>query len=596
LSEDISGMTTADFFPPEQRAEHLQRFREQTSRYVSWRGETAFRHRSGYDVPISLVTVPHGAAGGGLRYNSAVARDIRDQIALRAALKEAADASARAAAATSAFLANMSHEIRTPMNGILGMVELLRDTPLTPDQSRHVEIIAGSGDALLAIINDILDLSKIEAGSFALEEITFDLPALIDATLPPLSIRAQERGVALTGEVAADVPRWVRGDPVRLRQVVTNLAGNAIKFTHQGAVTVTVRMFRRTDADATLEFAVRDTGIGITPEQLERIFEPFSQADASTTRKYGGTGLGLSISRRLVRMMGGEITVESEPGKGSTFRFTLALPIAAGALEPATRRAIERTPRPLSVLLAEDNKTNQEVAVGMLRKRGHRVDIAETGRQAVEAVRRGHYDVVLMDMHMPEMDGLEATREIRRFLDGRPLPIIAVTANVLSGERERCVAEGMDGYLGKPFRAQELFAVVEAWNQAPEVAPLPPERRAAAPVDLEAFRAGLREAGVEDMAEAVLATFRAEAPGRMANLETAVAAGDAAAAGRAAHAYKSAAGSIRAAVLADLLARTEAAGKSNALATIAELLPRVRQAHEATVNYLAAPNGGAPHA
>jgi len=742
-SEDIGRLTTADFFPPDLRAEHLRRFREETSHAAAWRGETRFWHRSGRDVPVSLVTVPHGVEGGGARYNSAVARDISDQIALRAALKDAAEAAAGAAAATAAFLANMSHEIRTPMNGILGMVELLRDSPLTQDQQRHLDIIAGSGDALLTIINDVLDISKIEAGALELEQIPFDLPGLVDTTVPTLATRAHERGIELLSEVPADVPRHVRGDPGRLRQVLTNLVGNAIKFTPKGEVVVSIRVASRTPAAVTLAFAVRDTGIGIAPEQRERVFKPFGQADISTTRKYGGTGLGLSISRRLVHLMGGEIAVESEPGKGSTFRFEITLPIeaakadsgpmrirasvggvrvlvvddnptnrrvvreylaqagadpadvpgaaealdalrrAAGAGRPfrllvsdvqmpqcdgfrlarevrgdprladvriilltsggergdgercrelgvaayllkpvsrvelletagtvmagpatpapgspqlVTRHSIQEARRPLSILLAEDNKTNQQVAVGMLQRRGHRVTVTENGLQAVEAVKRGHYDVVLMDMHMPEMDGVAATKEIRLWLDGRPLPIIACTANVMSGEQERCLAAGMDAYLGKPFRAHELFAAVEGWEQAPEAAAEPMPAPPGAAVDLEGFRAGLREAGVEDVADEVLATFASEAPGRIAALETAAAAGDAAIVGKAAHAYKSAAGTIHATDLAELLRQTEAAGKANDLGAINDLLPRVRRAHDATVSYLAAASEGVSHA
>jgi two-component system sensor histidine kinase/response regulator len=269
--------------------------------------------------------------------------------------------------------------------------------------------------------------------------------------------------------------------------------------------------------------------------------------------------------------------------------------VMAGPLKPetrtpalVTRHSIRETHRALSILLAEDSRTNQQVAVAMLRKRGHRVEAVENGRQAVEAVRTGRYDVVLMDIQMPEMDGFAATRAIRQLLGGRPLPIVALTANVLCGERERCLAEGMDGYLGKPFRAHELFAAVEGWDEMSDGAPPPSDAGSRAPVDLEAFRAALREAGVEEATEDVLATFRGDAPGRMADLEAAVAARHAGAVTRAAHAYKSAAASIHADALALLLAEMEAAGRMNNLETAAELLERVRQAHGATTGFLAA--------
>jgi len=556
--------------------------------------------------------VPVRDADGVIYRLAGVARDVTEQWAAREAERRAHHQLERTTAAKMAFLANMSHEIRTPMSGILGTAELLRETALTPEQHASLDVITSSGDALLGILNDILDLSKIEAGEMTLEVTPFDLPALIYSTARLLGVRAFERGLELVCNVDDPVPRRVRGDPGRLRQVLINLIGNAVKFTPRGEVVVDVRLVRRADDRALIAFTVRDTGIGISPDQRERIFSPFGQADPSTTRKYGGTGLGLSISRRLVNLMGADISVESEPGRGSSFGFQVdltvepeaaavappraaglrdvrtlvvddnatnrhmlgallehagavvreagsaseAMPALLGALHdghpyrllvsdvnmpvrdgfelaqeirddpllgelrvmlltstgrpgdgercrrlgvaaylqkpvsrvelvesaiaalgsPAapgeapplvTRHTIAETRRSLHILLAEDNEVNQQVASAMLRKRGHVVDIVSDGRQAVDAVRAGRYDLVLMDMQMPVMGGMEATREIRSVEHDRHIPIIALTADAMAGERERCLAGGMNDYLAKPFKAFQLFAAVEGWESGP---------------------------------------------------------------------------------------------------------------------------------
>src|SRR5213083_186322 len=564
-------------------------------------------------------------------------------------MRDARDLAERTARARSAFLANMSHEIRTPMNAVLGFVELILDTELTTEQRRALELVRSSSEALLMILNDILDYSKIEADHLELEAIPFDVSKVVHATASLLAVRAREKHLELLAEVTPEVPRAMRGDPTRLRQVLMNLIGNAIKFTDQGEVVVSVTTALAADDVVHLRFAIRDTGIGIAPEQIGAVFREFTQADSTTTRRYGGTGLGLAISQRLVRLMGGEITVTSEVGRGSEFSFTLAFaadvpasraaglatlggrrmlivddnqtnrrilremlgaegikveeattageglaamrqaakkrapydlaildvqmpdmdgfqlatavradrglartrllmltsagqrgdgercrelgirgyltkpisrsdllealrtvlagsPEEAGTPEVVTRHTIAESRATLRVLLAEDNPVNQQVAVAMLVKRGHAVHVSSNGREALEAVQERDYDVVLMDIQMPEMDGFEATHAIRALPKGKDLPIIALTAHALSGERERCLSHGMTDYLAKPFKAHELFALVEGTAE-PKAAAAPPPEPLVPPVDLEGFRTTLREAGAEQALYSIVDTY-----------------------------------------------------------------------------------------
>jgi two-component system sensor histidine kinase/response regulator len=631
--------------------------------------------------------------------------DITDRRQSEQAMSEAKEVAERLARTRAAFLANMSHEIRTPLNAVLGLTELVLDTDLSSYQRRSLDMVRSAGETLLSLLNDVLDYSKIEAEQVTLESIPFDLRYLVESTAGLLAVRLVDRPVELLSDVSADMPHMLQGDPTRLRQVLTNLVGNAIKFTSQGEVLLSAITESAPSGQCRVRFVVRDTGIGIKPDQLVSIFEEFTQADASMTRKYGGTGLGLAISKRIVALMGGELKVVSEFGKGSEFSFTLTMTVeesqpatvsigsaqlagrrmlivddnatnrrivrdmltaagvtldeASGAetgvaamrqaraegqpyalavidaqmpgkdgfelaqdvrkddrlsgtrllmltsagqrgdiqrckevgidgylTKPAsrtdllemiaallsdetkpelvTRHLIAESRRRLTILLAEDNPVNQEVAAAMLRKRGHKVDVVANGAEAVAAVTRTPYDLVLMDIQMPELDGFEATKRIRDGVAAH-IPIIALTAHALTGERDRCLANGMNGYLSKPFRAHDLFAIVEGFADDHDTAPTS-ETTPAPAIDLEAFRRSMREAGAEEAVEAILELFAQTAPERVAALTAAIESGDAKAIANAAHAFKSPSSAIGALRLGGLLQEIELAGKAGDIA------------------------------
>jgi len=391
-------------------------------------------------------------------------------------LESAKVAAEIASKAKSEFLANMSHEIRTPMNGIIGMTELALDTTLTTVQKEYLSVVKDSADSLLTIINDILDLSKIEAGKLELDPIEFSLRDNLDETIRLFSYRLGAKNLTISLSIQPNVPLGIIGDPMRLRQVITNLVGNAIKFTEKGEVSLIVKRIFQQEGIVNLQFSVRDTGIGIPDIKKQEIFESFTQADASTTRKYGGTGLGLAICKRLVHMMGGEIWMDSQLGEGSTFYFTAQFEVPEewenrcieiserkAKISPCVMHYSKKKNKSNRILLVEDNWVNQALAIRLLEKENYEISIANNGHEALKKMARSRFDLILMDIQMPVMGGIETTKLIRETerVTGQHIPIIAMTAHAMDGDRKLCLESGMDEYLTKPIDAKLLARLVE---------------------------------------------------------------------------------------------------------------------------------------
>jgi PAS domain S-box-containing protein len=695
------------------------------------KAERALVRKDGSRITVLKTVVPVTLAGKKFILESLV--DITTQKDAEKQLLEAKELAEEASKAKSEFLANMSHEIRTPMNGVIGMTGLLLDTPLTQEQHQYAEIVRKSGEALLSLINDILDFSKIEAGKLDLEILDFDLRATVEDAAEILAVKAQEKGLELVCLIDPVVPPYLRGDSGRLRQILANLGSNAIKFTEKGEVVIRVSLAKQAGGQATLRFAVSDTGIGVSEETQAKLFSPFTQADGSTTRKFGGTGLGLSISKRLTELMNGQIGMESGEGKGSTFWFTadfeiLPEPSKRPTLKPLTgvralivddhptnrqllttllrswgceygesvngeealielRRAFDKgapyrialldmqmpgmdgeklgsaikadpdikntvlimitslgprdnanrlrqvgfaghlakpvresqlrrtmvqaldagnqsafsrrpSPRPAvprqrtsRILLAEDNATNQLVAVKMLEKLGYRADVAGNGNEVIVALRTIPYDLVLMDCLMPEMDGFEATRSIRQGHAGAPrvtIPIIAMTAQTVQGDRERCFDAGMNDYLSKPVTLEGLEGILEKWlPEKPTEAPTngvetigAARPTASVPVFDRAALAD-RVMGDDELMRAILAIFLEDTPRRIETLKGHIAARNTDEAYREAHAIKGAAANVGGEALRSVALEMETAGRAGDLSILEGNALRLTQEFEA---------------
>jgi PAS domain S-box-containing protein len=580
--------------PEENRAQWKERFRKvlqgQTFRYR----EMVKLEKEEFVYEVLLYPVrdqDRMVIGAGF-----AARNITDQIAQEKEVIAAREKAEEATRAKSEFLAVMSHEIRTPLNGLIGMTDLLSNTSLSEQQLEYLRTIRLSEEALLQVINDILDFSKIEARKMQLEEAPFELKTAVEETLSILSARASEKNLYLRFNAANDTPQVIKGDKARLRQILMNLVGNAIKFTGKGGVEVKVFKLSESPADGIeLEFAVSDTGPGIEPEQMTGLFTAFSQADTSTYRKFGGTGLGLTICKTLVSLMGGKIWVESQPGKGSTFRFTILTRRSELTSQPQVVSGRDNsglaTQIPARILLAEDNDINRLLASKLFATMGYAVDTAVNGKEALQAVMSRKYDLVFMDMQMPEMDGITSARNIRERVSKEHQPvIIAMTAFTSDEDRDACLAAGMNDFISKPVVSEDMAGMIRKWRKA-EVVPAPQEgekEKEVLLIDPDAIKR-LMDIGRQTdpgFLQQVLDMFSAQAPQIIKGIQSSYESGKNEALWQHAHKLKGTSLNIGARRLGELCRNIEQQGKSGDMQNVGQLVQQLEPVYKATLQEL----------